>query len=347
MPSRSAGSRSHCSTCTRSKKPTLGDSLASALVIVFATAPTSCSRAQPFDAKTQTHALVEAYDQSHADDVERMLAKSFQRVEQGRFHDAPHVLAELRAGEPNRVVRRWSEEHVTSSENVVTFVGAAKEDFGKRSFDFWNTLVWAREGDAWKLALWQVERIPTAREEWNETYRLELGFNRKPNQLLVDATKDVPPGAALDIAMGQGRNALYLAEHGWKVTGVDISDEGIRIARKTADERKLSLDTIEADTATWDFGREKWDLVTLIYAGADPRDIERIRTALRPGGMVVVEVFHADGTAGTRSGGFATGELAKLFAGYRIVRDDVVDDISDWGGADERKLVRFVATKPR
>jgi SAM-dependent methyltransferase len=207
--------------------------------------------------------------------------------------------------------------------------------------------VWAREDGAWRLSLWQVERIPTAREEWNEVYRLDLGFNRKPNQLLVDVTKDVKPGEALDVATGQGRNALYLAEKGWKVTGVDISDEGLRIAKKSADDRKLPLETVEADTSTWDFGKDRWDLVTSIYAGADPKDIERIKTALRPGGMIVVEVFHKDGTTNTRSSGFETGQLAKLCAGYRIIRDEVVLDQADWGGANKIKLVRFAATKPR
>jgi hypothetical protein len=103
---------------------------------------------------------------------------------------------------------------------------------------------------------------------------------------------------------------------------------------------------VEADLATWDLGREKWDLVVFVYAGADPKDVERIKTSLRPGGLVVVEVFHADGTGGTRSGGFATGQLARLFGDtFTIVRDETVDDVADWGGPSKTKLVRFVATK--
>lgn len=307
----------------------------------------ACSKpSASFDVAQQSHALVAAYDKSQADVLAPLLAPTFARLEDGRFHDRAHLLDELRAGEPGQMTRTWSEERVFTGANAMTFVGAASEKFGGKSFDFWNTLLWSRDGDTWRLLLWQVERIPTAREEWNNTFRLELGFNRKPNQLLVDAVKGRKPGKALDVGMGQGRNAIYLAEQNWTVTGVDISDEGIRIAKKTAEEHKVSLETVEADMAEWDFGQEKWDLVTFLYEGADPKDIERIKRSLRPGGMVVVEVFHREGTAGTRSSGFATGELAKLFAGYRIVRDDVVDDISDWGGAAKVKLVRFVATKP-
>jgi SAM-dependent methyltransferase len=92
--------------------------------------------------------------------------------------------------------------------------------------------------------------------------------------------------------MGQGRNAVYLASKGWKVTGIDISDEGVRIARETAAKQKLALDAIETDSDTWDFGTSRWALVTMIYSGADVPTVERVKTSLRRGGLFVVEVFH-------------------------------------------------------
>jgi 2-polyprenyl-3-methyl-5-hydroxy-6-metoxy-1,4-benzoquinol methylase len=58
----------------------------------------------------------------------------------------------------------------------------------------------------------------------------DVGFEKQPNRLLVDAVAKRKPGRALDVAMGQGRNALYLASRGWKVTGVNFSDEGVRAA---------------------------------------------------------------------------------------------------------------------
>ncbi len=56
----------------------------------------------------------------------------------------------------------------------------------------------------------------------------------QPDAFLVESTKDVKPGRALDVAMGQGRNALYLAKAGWEVTGFDISSNGLSAARAAA-----------------------------------------------------------------------------------------------------------------
>ena len=121
---------------------------------------------------------------------------------------------------------------------------------------------------------------------WNDQYRRGVGFRKEPNRLLVRAAEGVAPGKALDLAMGQGRNALHLASRGWKVTGVDISDEGIRQARAAAAERNLVLDAVLSDVNDHDFGTARWDLVTMIYAGADPGWIERAKVNLKPGGLV-------------------------------------------------------------
>lgn len=302
----------------------------------------------------KSHSFFQAVDHDDAEAARPMLGLAFTKVENGRFTSSQLLLQDLRAdfGSPP-VQRTWTEEKVFSAPGTATFVGAATESFTRPdggsggSFDFWNTLVWTKGANGWTLALWQVERIPSAKEEWNDAYRLGTGFRHEPNQLLVAAVQGREPGRALDIAMGQGRNALYLASQGWKVTGVDISDEGLRQARAEAQKRSLELEAIEADTASYDYGTDRWDLVTLIYAGADPKDIERIKKAIKVGGMVVIEVFHKDGAAGTRSSGFATGELAQLFEGWGILRDEVTEDIADWGGPSKIKLVRFVALRRR
>jgi SAM-dependent methyltransferase len=162
---------------------------------------------------------------------------------------------------------------------------------------------------------------------------------------MIDTVARRTPGAALDIAMGQGRNAIYLALKGWKVTGVDISDEGIRIAKDNAARQKLKLGTVQQDLAVYDFGVARWDLVTMIYAGDDLKMIERIKPSIRSGGLFVLEYFHDDATQGTGIGGFGTGELAPLFRdGWTILEDLVVEDVADWG-LRRTKLVRFAAEK--
>jgi hypothetical protein len=97
---------------------------------------------------------------------------------------------------------------------------------------------------------------------------------------------------------------------------------------------------------TWDLGQSRWDLVTMTYAGAEPKVVERIKSSLKPQGLIVIEIFHSEATGGTRSSGFATGQLAAMFKdGFAIVRDEVVEGHADWGPPNAVKLVRFVARK--
>ena len=75
---------------------------------------------------------------------------------------------------------------------------------------------------------------PAAKErpgghDWNDTYREGTGFNQKPNALLVSVVKARPAGTALDVGMGQGRNAVFMATQGWSVTGVDTADDICRL----------------------------------------------------------------------------------------------------------------------
>jgi SAM-dependent methyltransferase len=177
---------------------------------------------------------------------------------------------------------------------------------------------------------------------WNEIFRNGVGFSKEPNQLLQDTVRGRKPGTALDVAMGQGRNALYLASLGWKVTGVDFSDEGVAAAREAARKQRLALDAVDADLDTYDFGVARWDLVTMIYATDHVTWIEKIKPSLKHGGLFVLEFFHKDEPDGD---GFATGQLAALFKdGFEILRDEVVDTHPDWA-RDHATLVRFVAKK--
>ena len=129
------------------------------------------------------------------------------------------------------------------------------------------------------------------------------------------------------------------------MTGVDISGEGIKQARDAAAKQKLRLDAVQADVDAYDLGTGKWDLVTLIYAGDDGKTLDRIKASVKNGGLVVVEFFAKEATAGTGIGGFDAGQLAAAFAGWKIVRDEVVDDVANWG-MRKTKLARFVAEKP-
>jgi len=94
----------------------------------------------------------------------------------------------------------------------------------------------------------------SAAEFWDDMFKSSSGFKTEPNQLLMIRSRR-EAGAALDLLMGQGRNALYIASQGWKVTGVDVSPVGIKLAKEHAEQRKLKLDAIEVDIDKYDLGR--------------------------------------------------------------------------------------------
>lgn len=149
--------------------------------------------------------------------------------------------------------------------------------------------------------------------------------------------------------MGNGRNALWLAERGWKVTGVVIAEAGALACWQAAQEKGLSnLAVVLQDARHFDFGVERWDLVALLYVPVEDSAAAIVK-GLKPGGLVVLEAFHADG-AGARPTGdnvlFELEQVKKAFAGLRVVKAEAPVDVAEWGG-ERRKLVRFVAEKPR
>src|SRR5690349_9661454 len=101
------------------------------------------------------------------------------------------------------------------------------------------------------------------RQTWNKVFTNGTNFNRPPNRMLTLAVSDKKPGAAIDLGMGEGRNAIFLAQKGWRVTGVDLSDVAVAQAKKHAGEAGATLEAVNEDLDKYDFGKERWDLITL------------------------------------------------------------------------------------
>lgn len=185
-------------------------------------------------------------------------------------------------------------------------------------------------------------------DQYNPLYRGEAGevFSRKPNAFLVAMTRDRKPGAALDVGMGQGRNAIYLAQNGWDVTGIDSADEGVRQAKTEATRLGLKLHAEVAKFEDFDFGEARWDLIVLTYEPTKAIAPKVVR-ALKPGGAVLVEDRHLDTRRVWPAGTFADNELLSLFPGLRVLKYEDVWARPDWSakGVDER-LVRLFAEKP-
>lgn len=191
------------------------------------------------------------------------------------------------------------------------------------------------------------QRMEVAR--WNAFFTADTPrFNLAPNAFLIQIAERRTPGTALDAAMGQGRNAIWLARQGWQVTGFDPADQALDVAQRAAAALGLKLQTVNARFETFDFGENKWDLILLSYAGCTGGVVEKVEKGLKPGGIVVIEAFHEDAAKKFRIGGSicATGEPPHAFQGLRTIHYEEPIAMPDFGAAPMR-LVRYAGEKPR
>lgn len=166
-------------------------------------------------------------------------------------------------------------------------------------------------------------------------------FQTAPTTLLVEAVKNRTPGKALDVAMGQGRNSIFLAQRGWDVTGFDVSQAGLTAAKRLALDANVRINTIHASDEEFDFGVGQWDLIAILYP-IEKRSIYRVREALKPGGIIVVECSHIED--GKTPFGYDTNELLEIFDGFRILKYEDVVRVHEWARR-ELRLVRLIAQK--
>ena len=183
-------------------------------------------------------------------------------------------------------------------------------------------------------------------------------FNRQPNALLVDCIECFhcgSPGSALDVNMGQGRNAIFLAKKGWKVTGVDIAEKALEYARVEAQQIGHKITTHMCDINTYNFGKSLYDLIVVSYAD-ESTHVDNVREALKPGGLVVFENFHSDINDTLPTGklekpiGFDTNVVkdAYIQAGFTILRyDDKSIENADFSKYMNHRLVKLIARKGR
>jgi SAM-dependent methyltransferase len=195
----------------------------------------------------------------------------------------------------------------------------------------------------------QAQRRPP-REVWNEVYTKRQGRAFPHNTFLAEMIKGRTPGTALDIGMGEGRNALFLATQGWEVTGFDISDVGVQLAREAAQQRGVKLEAVVEDADRFDYGKQRWDLVVGMYMHAViTRNAEKIIDSLKPGGILVVEGFHRDlnrrGVQGEYFG-YQSNELLKAFERLRVLYYEDTIAAADWEqSGQEAPIVRFLAVR--
>ena len=173
------------------------------------------------------------------------------------------------------------------------------------------------------------------REDWDERYAAnELVWSAEPNRWVREELTGMTPGRALDLAAGEGRNSLWMASAGWRVTVADFSGVAIEKGRQLAgaldEAARERLDWVVADVRSWSPEPAAYDLVLLCYLQVPEADrraaFDRAVAALAPGGTLLV-VGHAlsnltEGTGGPKDPAvlYAPGDVvAELPAGNDLV----------------------------
>ncbi len=172
-------------------------------------------------------------------------------------------------------------------------------------------------------------------QEWDRRYAgAELVWTAEPNRFVVAELQDLAPGRALDVAAGEGRNAVWLASRGWQVTAVDFSAVGLDKGRRLAQARGLAIDWVHADVRDYQPEAASFQLVLVAYLQLHESELDgvlrRAATALASGGVLLV-VGHdvtnlTEGTGGPPDPAvlYTPESITRSLGGLTIVRAERV-----------------------
>ncbi len=189
-----------------------------------------------------------------------------------------------------------------------------------------------------------------ARQDWNARYAAkELLWTAEPNRLFAAEVEELPPGRALDVACGEGRNAVWLAERAWEVTALDFADVALRKGAALAHARGVEVDWVCADVLEYE-PPGRFDLVAVLYLQLAHDELERAlqnaASAVAPGGTLVV-IGHdtrnlAEGHGGPRdvSALYTPVDVVSSLDGLAIERAETVERRVS---ADDREAVALDA----
>ncbi len=195
-------------------------------------------------------------------------------------------------------------------------------------------------------------------QDWDARYAESgLVWSAAPNRLFAAEVASLTPGRALDLATGEGRNALWLAEQGWQVTAVDFSQVALEKARALAVRRGVEVTLVRADLREYVPARGAFDLVAVLYLHLRRNDrrvvLRHAAAAVAPGGTFLL-IGHdllnlTEGHGGPRDADvlYSADDVTRELPGLTVVRAERV--LRDVEGAERPAidlLVRATARAP-
>jgi SAM-dependent methyltransferase len=131
---------------------------------------------------------------------------------------------------------------------------------------------------------------------WDKRYsEPSLAYGKEPNVYFKQKIDLLQAGKLLLPGEGEGRNALYAAINGWKVTAIDSSFKAKEKALALANKKKIKIEYIVSQIEEYDFHKEKFDAAALIFVHFPPEKRKKIHEAiinsLKPGGLLIIEAF--------------------------------------------------------
>jgi SAM-dependent methyltransferase len=187
-------------------------------------------------------------------------------------------------------------------------------------------------------------------KRWDQRFKgKKFPLGKKANSFLRRHIALLPKGKALDLAAGEGRNAVFLAQNGFNVDAVDISAIGVRKIQALARKRKVKVHTLLADLDTYPIKRGEYDLIANLYF-LNRNVIPKIKRGLKKGGVVIFETYLLDHrklhTGGPKNPKYflKANEPLHLFKGFRVLfyREGIFEE-----GGKKKAIASLIAQKTK
>ena len=173
-----------------------------------------------------------------------------------------------------------------------------------------------------------VKTSQDSKTQWDEKYsRPTFIYGKSPAQFLAENYHYIPyEGSVLDMGMGEGRNAVFLAQKGYKVTGIDISSVAVKKSYLLAQEFGVKIKGVVASLSDYKIPPASFDAIVCFYY-VDRSLVEKIKGWLKPGGILIYEAYTTREKAKARKQDqlddelyLKEQELLKLFPGMRVLK---------------------------